>query len=219
MDIRKVKSIIIDEFSVVLKDHGFLVSNDDTGLSFFSAQNGKSHHIFFSTSDYGNKHNIYRPGSGIRFSKVEAIRAKALGQIDDKSIVTVRPYKEYNGDMDDVLPGPLDYVQTEGDVMKVVSILKDYVNLYILPFFDKYPTLKEVDAKIQQTPIVDLHKFIGQEVIGRRMAIMKLAGNSGYEEYVKMILAYFEQEARKENAEAKSDLIKYTRLKEYLTNH
>lgn len=216
MDSNKVRSILIEEFSDYLGKQGFNLNDKDFGLSFVKHVDSRIEHIFFSLSEFGSKHNIYSPGCGIRFSTIEEIRANVLKQDDAENIVTVLPYNEYDGKMDDILPGPLDYVQNEDDVRRVINILKPYIEKYILPFFAKYPTLKEVDTKIQQTPIVELHKFIGQEVIGRRMIIMKLAGNAGYDEYLKMIFDYFTGEAKKGNAEAKSDLEKYTKLRDYL---
>jgi hypothetical protein len=95
-------------------------------------------------------------------------------------MTTIHSFDDYDGSMDNVLPGPLDYFSKKEEVIDSVNKIAPYISKFILPFYNKYSSLKEVDEKLQQIDIVDLHKFIGQEVVGRKMTIMKLAGNNSY---------------------------------------
>lgn len=218
MNLQEVKDIIVSDYTF-LHEVGFAVDDSSKGLGFIRPTEQGKEFISFAILNYGHKHHVRVPIGSKRFNKVEDILFEVLHLPDeDKDTSTIYPLGEYDGKMDDVLPGPLDYVQNEDDVRKVIDIMKTYIKEYILPFFTKYPTLKEVDAKVRQIPIVELHKFIGQEVIGRRMIIMKLVDNPNYEEYVEMILDYFLADGQRGKSDAKIDLEKYTKLRDYLVS-
>ncbi|QCK15039.1 hypothetical protein [Mangrovivirga cuniculi] len=222
--LNEVKSVVTQEFIGHLSPVNWIVRDENYGLWIEKETSETKDFIYFTIKDhYDEKHlskyHLARPSASRRFHRVEKVLSECFDQFDEMDKATIFPFDYYDGGMDNRLPPPLTGVVNEEELKRDVEIMKEYLDQYILPFFIDYPTLKEVDAKIQQIPIVDLHKFIGQEVIGRRMVIMKLAGNPGYEEYVKMILDYFEGEAKKGNAEAKADLEKYTKLKEYLANN
>lgn len=211
------KEIVISEYTKVFEGTGFVPNDHDSGLTF--VRKGDDYMDLISTPlyDYGIKHNIFRPLAAKRFNEVEEICSKIIGLSDaDKDMTTIHSFDDYDGSMEKELPGPLDYFTKKEEVISSINKIAPYISKFILPFYKKYPSLKEVNEKLQQIEIVDLHKYIGQEVIGRRMIIMKLAGNTGYDEYVNMILNYFKEEADKGDKEAKADLEKYSKLKNYL---
>ena len=221
--LNEVKEFITQEFIEHLSQANWVVKDESYGLWIEKEAGEAKDFIYLTIKDhYDEKHlskyHLVRPTASRRFHPVEKVLSDCFDQLDDMDNATIFPFEFYDGGMDDRLPRPLTGVVNETELKRDVEIMKEYLDRYILPFFTDYPTLKEVDTKIQQTPVVDLHKFIGQEVIGRRMTIMKLADNPGYEEYVKMILDYFTGEAKKGNAVAKADLEKYTKLRDHLVS-
>lgn len=218
-----VKNFVTQEFIRHLSQANWVVKDESYGLWIERETGETKDFIYFTIKDhydekYLSRYHLARPSASRRFHQVEKILADCFDQLEDPDNATIFPFDYYDGGMDDRLPPPLTGVVNEIELKRDVEIMKEYLDQYVLPFFIDYPSLKEVDAKIQQTPIVDLHRFIGQEVIGRRMTIMKLAGNLNYAEYVKMILNYFEGETQKGNKEAKADLEKYSKLRDYLHN-
>lgn len=223
MQLAEVKAIVTKRFIEHLLPEDWNIRDESYGLWLEKESNNIKDFIYLNIKEHYDeehltKYHLVRPFGAKGFNIVEQVLSSCFNSQDNLDGATIYPYDFYDGAMDESLPKPLTGVVNYAELERDVQLMLKYMDSYIKPFFSKYPTLKEVDLKIQQIPIIDLHKFIGQEVIGRRMTIMKLAGNSSYEEYVKMILNYFEDEAGKGNSEAKNDLVKYSKLKECLTN-
>jgi hypothetical protein len=77
---------------------------------------------------------------------------------------------------------------------EVANEIKKIFEKGIVPFFEKYSTLKTVFEETEIMPIEELRNFIVQPLPKRRMVIKKVCNDENYQDYVDRIINYYKSE-------------------------
>jgi hypothetical protein len=166
--------------------------------------------IFIGYNEYPGSYYPKGMSVSIKFMEVEDI----LNQLLDKYQIQQRYGESTIHSVLHNIAG-VDYdkfkieIHDESSFQTVAEEIKKIVEYGALPFFEKYSTLEKVFEAMEQMPIKQMAKFIGQPLPQRRMVIKKLCKDIHYEEYVNMVIDYYK-------SENEPDLFIIEKLNDYL---
>lgn len=79
------------------------------------------------------------------------------------------------------------------DIEKVLPELRTMVYEDILPFFEKYKTLKDVNQKLESLEMAEISKFIFHQPIPRMMIIKRLCNTSDWDHFSNWVIDVYKK--------------------------
>ena len=185
----------LDDSFKNLNFEGYNFKKEIMGYSWTKDFPDRIERISIGYRGYPNSYYVYTPFVEIYFKIVE--------DIIEKFMIDFFPDKDYgNGTIHKSfvkLPN-IDYSKFELEIKdqdsfdEVANEIKKIFEKGIVPFFEKYSTLKTVFEETEIMPIEELRNFIVQPLPKRRMVIKKVCNDENYQDYVDRIINYYKSE-------------------------
>jgi hypothetical protein len=148
--------------------------------------------------------------------------AEDLHEINKGAVIAFPGYDKKLQNLDPIVKIQFGDASTfnENQLMEAARFMHEYIVQYALPFFEKFTSLQVVnDNIINGVPQDALSNYIpGAFMYAKKLVIMKLCDNPGYDEYVQWLLETFRKNAEKDSLKWDAKYELHKRLAEYMNS-
>ncbi len=109
-------------------------------------------------------------------------------------------------------------LNTAENIDKVVGYLKIYLEQYLIPFWEKYANIENINNEIVRIiPQSNLSDYIpGAQMAWKKMIVLKMIPNTGYPNYIEWIESIWNKKSLTEDINNNSSYLLYCELKTIL---